>query len=142
MNRRILIQVTTPGVIIGLLLFVVCLAGAWLDRDIAAINIQADGDMQSLDRQLQHVVERVEDVTERFQRQQREMLRAEQLSAVGQLAASVAHEVRNPLTSVKMLVEAALRACNPKPLTADDLKVISRGPGRLAATAVRWLFIV
>src|SRR5262245_6998075 len=33
MNRRILIQVTTPGVIIGLLLFAACLAGAWyIDR--------------------------------------------------------------------------------------------------------------
>src|SRR5262249_53329167 len=61
-----------------------------LSQDVAAIDIQADGDMQSLDRQLQHVVQRVEDVTERLQRQQREMLRAEQLSAVGQLAASVA----------------------------------------------------
>jgi signal transduction histidine kinase len=110
-----------------------------LDQDVAAISIQADGDMQSLDRQLQHVVERVEDVTERFQRQQREMLRAEQLSAVGQLAASVAHEVRNPLTSVKMLVEAALRARNPQPLTADDLKVIHGEIARLERTVQGFL---
>jgi signal transduction histidine kinase len=110
-----------------------------LDRDVAAISIQADGDMQNLDRHLQHVVERVEDVTERFQRQQREMLRAEQLSAVGQLAASVAHEVRNPLTAVKMLVEAALRARNPKPLTADDLKVIHGAVGRLEHTVQSFL---
>jgi hypothetical protein len=29
MNRKILIQVTTPSVIIGLLLFGTCLASAW-----------------------------------------------------------------------------------------------------------------
>ncbi len=95
-----------------------------LDRDIASISIAADGDIQNLDRQLQHVVQRVEEATERLQRHQREMLRAEQLAAVGQLAASVAHEVRNPLTAVKMLVEVGLRPKTPKSLTAEDLRVI------------------
>src|SRR6266851_5389423 len=110
-----------------------------LDQDVAAVSIQADGDMQNLDRQLQQVVARVEDVTERFERQQREMLRAEQLSAVGQLAASVAHEVRNPLTSMKMLVEAAQRARNPKPLSAEDLKVIHGEIARLEHTVQSFL---
>jgi two-component system sensor histidine kinase HydH len=95
-----------------------------LDRDVASISIAADGDIQNLDRQLQHVVQRVEEAAERLQRHQRELLRAEQLSAVGQLAASVAHEVRNPLTAVKMLVEVGLRPKTPKSLTVDDLRVI------------------
>jgi two-component system sensor histidine kinase HydH len=59
-----------------------------------------------------------------LQQHQRDMLRAEQLSAVGQLAAGVAHEVRNPLAAMKMLVEAALRPNNTMPLSTQDLKVI------------------
>lgn len=110
-----------------------------LDEDVASVWIQADGDLANLDRQLQHVVQRVEEVTERQQRHQREMLRAEQLAAVGQLAAGVAHEVRNPLTSVKMLVEAALRSNNQKPLTADDLRVIHREVARLETTVQGFL---
>jgi two-component system sensor histidine kinase HydH len=110
-----------------------------LDQDVASVRIVADGDIKHLDQQLEHVVERVEEVAERLQRHQREMLRAEQLSAVGQLAASVAHEVRNPLTAVKMLVEAALRGHNAKPLTSEDLRVIHREVERLEQTVQGFL---
>ncbi len=110
-----------------------------LDQDVASVSVAADGDIATLDRQLQHVVGRVEEVAERVQRHQREMLRAEQLSAVGQLAASVAHEVRNPLTSVKLLVEAARRAPDQKPLTKDDLDVIHEEVVRLEQTVQSFL---
>jgi two-component system, NtrC family, sensor histidine kinase HydH len=110
-----------------------------LDQDVASVSIEAAGDLQKLDRQLERVVRQVEEVAERQQRHQREMLRAEQLAAVGQLAASVAHEVRNPLTSVKMLVELAIRPRDPKPLTANDLRVIHGEVTRLEQTVQSFL---
>lgn len=105
-----------------------------LDQDVGSVSVAADGDLRGLDQQLQHVVRRVEEVAQRLQRHQWEMLRAEQLSAVGQLAASVAHEVRNPLTSVKMLVDAVLRTQNRKPLTLEDLRVMHGELVRLEQT--------
>jgi signal transduction histidine kinase len=105
-----------------------------LDRDVASVSVVADGDLRHLDRQLQHIVGRVEEVAVRLQQQQRHLLRAEQLSAVGQLAAGVAHEVRNPLTGIKLLVEAALRSKNRKPLNLEDLAVIHREVARLEQT--------
>jgi signal transduction histidine kinase len=110
-----------------------------LDQDVASVSLAPGGDFQSLDKQLQHVVQKVEEVGERMQRHQREMLRAEQLSAVGQLAAGVAHEVRNPLTSVKILVEAALRSHNRKPLSVEDLEVIHGELARLEQTVQGFL---
>jgi signal transduction histidine kinase len=110
-----------------------------LDQDVASVSLVADADLHNLDRQLQHVVRRVAEVTERLQRQQRDMLRAEQLAAVGQLAASVAHEVRNPLTSLKMLVEVALRPRQPKPLTDADLRVMHGEIARLEKTVQNFL---
>jgi signal transduction histidine kinase len=68
---------------------------------------------------------------ERLQRQHRDILRSEQLAAVGQLAAGVAHEVRNPLTGMKLLVEAALRPQRPQPLSREDLEVIHGEIARL-----------
>jgi two-component system, NtrC family, sensor histidine kinase HydH len=105
-----------------------------LDQDITSVNIAAEGDIQKLDHQLQHVVRRVEEVAQRVQQHQHDMLRAEQLSAVGQLGASVAHEVRNPLTSIKMLVDSALRTKNGKPLTQVDLHVIRDEIARMEQT--------
>jgi two-component system sensor histidine kinase HydH len=70
---------------------------------------------------------------------QRELLHAQQLSALGQLAASLAHEVRNPLMSIKMLVEAALRSHNPRPFTHDNLHVVHRAVARLEKTVQGFL---
>src|SRR5262249_7611997 len=57
-----------------------------------------------------------------------------QLSAVGQLAVGVAHEVRNPLAGIKLLVESALQSKNAKPLNLEDLSVIHREVARLELT--------
>jgi two-component system sensor histidine kinase HydH len=103
------------------------------------VHVSLGSDLSSLDQRLQQVVQRVQDVVERMQMQQREMIRAQQLAAVGQLAASVAHEVRNPLMAIKMLVEASLRRVNPKPLTRDNLAIIREEIVRLEKTVQGFL---
>ncbi len=110
-----------------------------LDQDVASVSVAADGDLHHLDKHLERIVQRVEEVAQRLHQHQREMIRAEQLSAVGQLAAGVAHEIRNPLTSVKMLVEAAQRPRNRKPLSDEDLRVIHGEIARLEQTVQSFL---
>src|SRR5262249_22083311 len=105
-----------------------------LEHDVASIHISPDSDLHNLDHQLQHVVQRVTEVAEHSRRQQQELLRADQLAAVGRLAASAAHEIRNPLSAIKMLVSIALRAQNPETLTREDLRVIHDEVCRLERT--------
>lgn len=105
---------------------------AHLDREVASLRLTAEGgNLQQMERQVGTILERVRDVVGQLQRQECERLRAEQLAAVGQLAASIAHEVRNPLTSVKLLVGAALSGRCPKGLSDTDLQVIHDEVGRV-----------
>ncbi len=105
---------------------------AQLDQEVGSLRLTAEGgDLQKIDRQVGAILERVREVVGQLQRQECEALRAEQLAAVGQLAASIAHEVRNPLTSIKLLVGAALSGRWPQGLSDTDLQVIHDEVGRL-----------
>jgi two-component system, NtrC family, sensor histidine kinase HydH len=106
-------------------------ATAHLDQELGSLQMRGEGDLRQLDQQMEQVVSRVREVVARSQQQQQEMLRAEQLAAVGQLAASMAHEVRNPLTSIKLLVSAALRSQPHRTLSPEDLQVIHNQVSRL-----------
>ena len=99
-------------------------AQAELDRDIGSIRVAAHGDWRRLDRQMDGVLRSVRSVVAQLQDRQRELLRSEQMAAVGHLAAGVAHEIRNPLTGAKLLIEAALRADAPRALEPDELRMI------------------
>jgi signal transduction histidine kinase len=110
-----------------------------LDQNVGSVSVVADGDLEALDAKMQFIVQKVEEAAQKIQQQQRELLRTEQLSQVGQLAAGVAHEIRNPLTGIKMLVEAALRPQSPRPLNLEDGRVILGEVKRLEQTVQQFL---
>ncbi|MBN9118841.1 MAG: hypothetical protein J0I06_06725 [Planctomycetes bacterium] len=107
---------------------------AHLDQEVGAMTVAPPGHFGDLDAQLDRVVGRVKEVCQKVQEQERDLLRAEQLAAVGQLAAGVAHEVRNPLTGIKLLLQAAVRPAGPTPLTADRLHMLLQEVARIERT--------
>jgi signal transduction histidine kinase len=80
------------------------------------------GDFDELHELVNQLSTRIEAVVQELQQRELEVLRAEQLAAVGQLAAGVAHEIRNPLTSIKMLVQLAIE--EESSLSHDDWNII------------------
>jgi signal transduction histidine kinase len=91
----------------------------------APVTISHTGGFQRIESDLKRLEDDIEMVVARLQQRETELLRAEQLARVGQLAAGLAHELRNPLTPMKMLVQAALERGDDAGLKGRSLRVIN-----------------
>ncbi|MCY2986082.1 MAG: ATP-binding protein [Planctomycetota bacterium] len=64
---------------------------------------------------------------ERLERaRETEALRTQQMATLAQLATGVAHEIRNPLTSIKMLIQVNLASFAKTGLPTDDLELVEQ----------------
>ena len=106
-------------------------ASGRLEEVIGPVDIAPAQGIEHLDEILRSMADHVGTVVDRLQQTQHEILRAEQMSALGQLAAGLAHELRNPLTSLKLLVQAAVEAGPEAGLRGRDLAVVADETARL-----------
>jgi signal transduction histidine kinase len=106
-------------------------AAGKLNEVVGPVTLAPGWGLDELEGVLCHMAEQIGDVIERLQQSQREALRAEQLAAVGQLAAGLAHELRNPLMSMKILVQAAAERGDPANLGSRGLRVLEEEITRL-----------
>jgi two-component system sensor histidine kinase HydH len=101
-------------------------AAGKLAHALPTIEFREGSNLNQLHEQMQFLIGSIEQTVQQLQQRERELLRAEQLAAVGQLAAGMAHEIRNPLMSIKMLIQAAREEGPSEGLYGEDLVVIER----------------
>ena len=76
---------------------------------------------------------------ESIQKSQERIIQAEKLSSLGQLSARLAHELKNPLTSIKMILQAILDGSPTPEMTKEDAEVILKEVKRLDAILTQFL---
>jgi two-component system sensor histidine kinase HydH len=106
-------------------------ASGRLEEIIGPVDVAPAAGIENLDAILRRIADQVGAVVDQLQRNQAKMLRTEQMAALGQLAAGLAHELRNPLTSMKMLIAAAAESGDPGQLNERDLAVLTAETARL-----------
>ncbi len=113
-------------------------AAGKLNEIVGPITFSAQAGLEEIEIVLHKIADQIGAVVERLQESRREALRAEQLAAVGQMAAGIAHELRNPLMAMKILVQAAAEA-SPPHLADRDLLVLEEEITRLERSAETFL---
>ena len=83
------------------------------------------------------------DLTEQRRAEQRRVdkavMRAEQLAILARIASSVAHEIRNPLTSMKMLIQTNREEALERGMPAEDLLLIEQEIVRMESSLQEFL---
>ncbi len=91
-----------------------------------------------MEEKLKNALWSLEHTIEKLREKQSQLVEAEKLASVGKLAAGIAHEINNPLTSVLTFSNLMLEQCPPEDPRHEKLKLMARETDR-ARTIVRQL---
>jgi len=72
----------------------------------------------------QQMEEKIQKTSSDLSKTEAQLIRSEKLAALGQLAAGIAHEIRNPLTSINILIHSLTENLPTQDSRWEDLKVI------------------
>ena len=82
-------------------------------------------EVDSLSHSLKGMMREFDETSDELARSRRHLLQAERMAMVGELAAGVAHTIRNPFTSIKMRMFSLTRSLELSAVQNEDLQVIA-----------------
>lgn len=102
-----------------------------LVRQINGLNVQLEGRVRAATQELEQRNEELRRANELLFDTQLELSRSERLAMVGEMAATVAHEIGTPLNSISGHVQLLLQEPGLDPTTTSRLKIVE---GQIART--------
>ncbi len=95
------------------------------------------GEIRELSLTFNTMSRRLKELVDEITAAQENLVRTEKLYALGEFSTGLAHEIKNPLTSIKMLIQRAGE--EELPLEGEDLEVIIEEIDRIDDTVTRFL---
>jgi signal transduction histidine kinase len=88
---------------------------------LAILNASMYQELRAFSQQME---EKIQKTSADLRKTEAQLIRSEKLAALGQLAAGIAHEIRNPLTSINILIHSLTTTLPPETAHREDLQVI------------------
>ena len=108
-------------------------------RPTGALAVRKGDDLYKLVSAVNLLAARVEEITREEKRLQEQLRKTEQLALLGELAASVAHEINNPLDGIQSCTRILRRSLHDPARTEQMLNLIDSGLARIGLIVRRLL---
>lgn len=89
------------------------------------IRMSPGKELEELDLHINRLISRINQAHEDLQKNRELLERSSKLAAIGKIAPALAHEIRNPLTAIKMLIYAMMEEPNLDEEKKHDLEIIT-----------------
>lgn len=91
------------------------------------IDITSKDEIGNLAQNFNEMSTRLLETRERMEDAHRRLIQAEKLASIGRVSAGIAHEIRNPLTSVKLNIQKVLQSDKLDKIEGEHLKISQEG---------------
>jgi signal transduction histidine kinase len=106
-------------------------ARGFANEDYVDTTEMPEDELSTVGHYLRALMSDVSEARSDLQRSRRQLISAEKLAAAGKIAASVAHEIRNPLTSMKMWLSSLRRSASDNADMQHKFDIVSEEISRL-----------
>jgi signal transduction histidine kinase len=108
---------------------------------IEKIDIEK-GDIEELESHVVRLIEQIEQSHKELEENREKLFQSQKLASLGQLSSGVAHEIRNPLTSIKMRAYSLQDELRGTPSQSEDIRVIGEEIERIEKIVQEFLDFV
>ncbi len=96
-----------------------------------AIAIDSQDEIGDLAKSFNEMSQQLQLTRRRVEAANRRLIQAEKLASIGRISASIAHEIRNPLTSVKLNIQKVMESESLDSMDKEHLDISQEGIGHI-----------